>query len=207
MLQRLGYAACEGPTTVYLWPQDQQQERPLVLRLIVLRQGKRAMYLLTNVLDEEALAVEQAALLYEMRWGVEVFYRSFKQTLGRRKLLSHTPEAARLELAWGVVGLWLLGVMSVAAIVARGGDPLSWSVALARKGVRAALREPGPRGRRLADQLAEAVQDGYQRLGRKKARDWPHKKREKPPGAPKIREATAQEVKKAKRVRAKKEAA
>jgi hypothetical protein len=207
LLTRLGYAASEGPTTVYLWPGDHQQEAPLVLRLIVLRQGRRAMYLLTNVLDEGALPVPSAALLYEMRWGVEVFYRSFKQTLGRRQLLSRTPEAARLELAWGVLGLWLLGVMSVAAIVARGGDPLSWSVARARTCVRAALRGPAQRGRRGAGLLAAAVQDGYQRLRSKKARDWPHKKRAKPPGAPKIREATAQEVKKAKRVRAKQEAA
>jgi hypothetical protein len=203
LLTRLGCAACEGPATVYLWPEGHHREPPLALRLIVLGQGKQAMYLLTDVLDEAALPVPSAALLYEMRWGVEVFYRSFKQTLGRRKLLGHTPEAARLELAWGVLGLWLLGVMSVAAIVARGGDPLGWSVALARKRVRAALRGPDRRGRRLAGLLAEAVQDGYRRLGRKEARDWPHKKREKPPGAPKIREATAQEVNKAKRVQAK----
>ena len=80
-------------------------------------------------------------------------------------------------------------------------------MALARKRVRAALRGPGQRSPRLAGLLAGAVQDGYQRPGSNKARDWPHKKREEPPGAPKIREATAQEVKKAKRVRGKQEAA
>ncbi len=142
-----------------------------------------------------------------MRWGVEVFYRGLKQTLGRRKMLSRTPEAAEMELAWAVMGLWLLGIMSVSAIVERGGDPLSWSVALARKNVRAALRGPSRRGRRLPELLATAVKDNYQRLGSKKARDWPHKKREKPPGAPKIREATEQEVNKAKRLREKLEAA
>jgi hypothetical protein len=205
--RRLGYAACEGPATVYLWPEAHHDEPPLTLRLIVLGQGRRAMYLLTDVLDEAALPAPAAALLYEMRWGVEVFYRSFKQTLGRRRLLGRTPEAARLELAWGVIGLWLLGVMSVAAIVARGGGPLSWSVALARRQVRQALREPGRRGQPLARELAGAVQDGYRRSGSKKARDWPHKKCEKPPGAPKIREATAQEIKRAKRVRVKQEAA
>jgi Transposase DDE domain len=203
LLQRLGYAEHEGPTTVYLWPEHQHQQPPLVLRLIVLRQGKESMYLLTNVLDEKALSEANAALLYEMRWGVEVFYRSFQQTLNRQKLRSHNPEAARLELAWGIVGLWLLGLLSVAAIVERGGDPLSWSVALARKKVRAALRGPTERGPRWPELLAAAVQDGYERLGSKKARDWPHQKREKPPGAPKIREATAQEVKKAQRLRAK----
>jgi hypothetical protein len=207
LLRKLGYAEHEGPTTVYLWPEDHQQELPLTLRLIELHKGKKSMYLLTNVLDEEALSLADAALLYEMRWGVEVFYRGLKQTLGRRKLLSRTPEAAQMELAWAVLGLWLLGIMSVAAIVERGGDPLSWSVALARKNVRAALRGPTIRGPRLPELLATAVKDGYQRLGSKKARDWPHKKREKPPGAPKIREATEQEVNKAKRLRAKLKAA
>ncbi len=207
LLRKLGYAEHEGPSTVYLWPEDHQQELPLTLRLIELRKGKKSMYLLTNVLDEDALSLADAALLYEMRWGVEVFYRGLKQTLGRRKMLSRTPEAAEMELAWAVMGLWLLGIMSVSAIVERGGDPLSWSVALARKNVRAALRGPSRRGRRLPELLATAVKDNYQRLGSKKARDWPHKKREKPPGAPKIREATEQEVNKAKRLREKLEAA
>jgi hypothetical protein len=207
LLRKLGYAECEGPSTVYLWPEDHQQELPLTLRLIVLRKGKQSMYLLTNVLDEGALPLKDAALLYEMRWGVEVFYRGLKQTLARRRLLSRTPEAAEMELAWAVMGMWLLGVMSVAAIVERGRDPLSWSVALARKNVRAALRGPTLGGPRLPELLAAAVKDNYQRLGSKKARDWPHKKREKPPGPPRIREATEQEVNKAKQLRAKSEAA
>jgi hypothetical protein len=210
LLQRLGYVRHEGPATVYLWPENHQDQAPLVLRLVVLRRGKQALYLLTNVLSEAALPRESAALLYEMRWGVEVFYRSFKQTLGRRKMLSRTPQACRLELGWAVLALWLLGVMSVAALIARGADPLCWSVALARKAVRAALREPAPgRARRpaWAERLAEAVRDDYRRSGSKPARNWPHKKREKPPGEPKIRQATAAEVKRAIRFQDKQEAA
>jgi hypothetical protein len=201
LLTQLGYARYEGPATVYLWPEGHQDQAPLVLRLIVRRRGKQAMYLLTNVLDEAALPEAEVGLLYEMRWGVEVFYRAFKQTLNRRKLLSRTPAACLLELAWGVVGLWVLGLLSVSAILERGGDPLSWSVALARKRVRQALRGTAARPGAWADDLADAVQDGYARAGSKKARDWPHRKREKPPGAPKIREATAAEVQRAQRMR------
>ncbi len=75
LLRKLGYAEHEGPSTVYLWPEDHQQELPLTLRLIELRKGKKSMYLLTNVLDEGRLvAGGRALLLYEMRWGVEVFF-------------------------------------------------------------------------------------------------------------------------------------
>ena len=123
-------------------------------------------------------------------------------------MLSRGPGQAQEELAWAVLGLWLLGVMSTAALIARGADPLSWSVAAARRRLRRAVRGAGgderPRGRvSLVAELAEAVKDGYQRQGSKKARNWPHKKREKPPGDPNIREATPQEVRRAKRLRAK----
>ena len=200
LLSKLGYAVREQGSTVYLWPQDRQDQPPLVMRLIVLPRGRKKMYLLTNVADATELSDESAAVLYEMRWGVELFYRSWKQTLCRRKMLSHTPEAARLELSWGVLGLWLLGMMSVSAILRRGGDPLAWSVALARKHVRQTMRRAVSdrrRGTSLSEQLAQATQDGHERLGSKKARNWPHKKREKPPGEPKIMLATAEQIQRA----------
>lgn len=211
LLQKLGYAVREGRWTVYLWPEKHRQRAPLVLRLIVLPQGKKhKMYLLTNVRDAAALPVADAAVLYEMRWGVEVFYRSTKQTLARRKMLSRTPEAARVELTWAILGIWLLGVMSVAGILAQGGDPLAWSVALARRHVRRAMRRAVSDQRcreSLTAQLAAATQDAYERHGSKKARDWPHKKREKQPGAPKIVPASAQQIRRAKRLRTKELAA
>ena len=153
------------------------------------------MCLLTNVFDAERLSDETAAILYRMRWGVELFYRSYKQTLRQRKLRSKSPRMARWELHWGMTALLLLGLMSVAAIVGRGRDPLSWSVAQALRVVRQAMRSPRPwRGRGdLEKRLAEAVKDGYRRQSSKTAHDYPRKKRESPPGAPKIRPATERE--------------
>ena len=112
----------------------------MVLRLIERRDGKKKMYLVTNVLDKKALSEKSAGVLYEMRWGVEVFYRSLKQTLEKRRMLSRTPAAARCELTWAMLGLWLLGLMTVATILARGGDPLRWSAAKARDRVRRSMR-------------------------------------------------------------------
>ena len=208
LLRKLGYWEHEDRDTVYLWPDNRQDRPPLVLRLLVLGQGRRRMHLLTNVLDAKALPPAAAAALYEMRWGVEVFYRTTKQTLQKRKMLSRTPAAARSELMWAVLGVWLLGLMSVGAIVERGGDPLRWSAAAARRQVRRCMqRAQGQRrpGRTLQDELAAALRDDYERTGRKKARDWPHKKREKPPGNPKITLASKQEIRRAKKVKHKNE--
>jgi len=52
---------------------------PLVLRLIVLRRGEQEVYLLTNVLDPKRLSDEDAGVLYEMRWGIEVFQADYDE--------------------------------------------------------------------------------------------------------------------------------
>src|SRR5438445_13143855 len=119
-----GYDRNEGRDLVYLWPEKNWHEPPVVLRLIERRDGKKKMFLVTNVLDKKSLSDESAAVFYEMRWGVEVFYRSLKQTLRKRKMLSHSPTAAKCELTWAMFGMWLLGLMRVAGIMARGADPL-----------------------------------------------------------------------------------
>jgi len=119
----------------------------LVLRLIERRHGTKKMYLVTNVLDKKQLSEKSAGVFYEMRWGVEVFYRSLKQTLEKRRMLSRTPEAAQCELTWALFGLWLLGLMTVARIVRHGGDPLGWSAAQARNRVRRSTRAKYQAGR------------------------------------------------------------
>ena len=211
LLSELGYAQIEGDRTVYLWPQKFQKQNapPLALRLIRLPRDGKTIYLVTN-LREESLRREQASVLYEMRWGVEVFYRSMKQTLAHRQMRSGAPAQARMELEWTMVGLQLLGLLSVEPILARGKDPLSWSVALSVRAVRRAMRDrPPTRARRVGLQsaLGDAVQDEYDRQGPKAARDWPHKKNDPPAGPPKIRKANLVEVQRAKRIRETKQAA
>jgi len=190
---------------VWLWPEKQRSRPPLVLRLIRLKRvspKQKEMCLLTNVFDREQLPDETAAILYRMRWGVELFYRSYKQTLNQRRLRSKSPRAARWELHWGMTALLLLGLMSVASIVRRGRDPLSLSVAQALRVVRQAMGSPRRwRGRGdLGVQLAQAVKDEYRRRSSKTAHDWPRKKNERPPGTPKTRAATEDESRLAQRV-------
>jgi hypothetical protein len=104
-----------------------------------------------------------------------------------------------------MLGLWLLGLLTVECLVAKRVDPLCWSVAQARNAVRRAMRATLRRNRRclLLRDLAAAVKDKYKRHGEKSARDYPRKKREKPPGPPKIQSASMKERLRAKQLKQK----
>lgn len=202
LLKELGWVKRHGEETVFLWPKKHRRQEPMVLRLIELRRGDQKVYLLTN-LAAESLGHRQAAVLYGMRWGVEVFYRSLKQTLEHRTMLSHAPRQAQAELAWSLVGLQLMGLMSVREMIAQDVDPLGWSVAATRNLIRHAMhlhpqRRMGARG--WQKRLAACRKDGYVRTHDKKSREWPDRKRSRPPGPPKITIASAKEVQQAQQV-------
>ena len=210
LLTELGYDSHERRGLVYLWPQKFRHQPPLVLRLIKLSRGPKTIYLLTNVLSAK-LSDRQASTLYEMRWGVEVFYRSYKQTLDRRAVMSRTPATALVEVAATMLGLWLLGMLTVRRLALRGVDPLRWSVARARNAVRRAMRAPlrnpplshSRRSNSLDQLLRLAWRDCYPRRSSKTARNYPRKKRERPPGPPKIKKATTLERRLAKQLKQK----
>jgi hypothetical protein len=107
LLKKLGCVReCAG--RVYLWPDRpaRQGQPPLVLRLVVAQGGKHPVYLVTSVLAKKDLSDRQLIELYQARWGIEVFYRTFKRTLGRHKLRSASPENAQLELDWSLTAIW-----------------------------------------------------------------------------------------------------
>lgn len=198
LLRRFGYGVREDRATVYLWPQAKQKGEPLVLRLIRIRDGDKQRCLLTTILDPTALSNAEANTLYCLRWKVEVSFRSLKQTMRHRKMLSTAAANARVELDWAMVGLWLLGLMAVERVDLV--DKGRISVAVALRSVRTWMRRRSgrPPAGGLRDALRVAVLDRHKRTRPKTARAWPHKKREKPPGIPKVRMATQTEVLKAK---------
>lgn len=197
LLTKLGYRVREfDDGLVWLWPDGARGKglEPLTLRLITVDGGRRGtLYLLTDVLDPTRLSDPDAGRLYAMRWGVELLYRSLKQTMRRRKMPSGSPAHAVVELDWSVVGLWVLGLANAEA----SGDVRRASVAQTLRRVRAAM---AGRGGNLRAALAGARRDDYRRHRAKAARHWPHKKREKRPGAPKARTATEAEVLQAQRL-------
>jgi hypothetical protein len=190
LIRKLGLSAEEKEDgIVWVWPLDQQRKNqpPVALRWIrVIDERGRTMHLLTNILDPVQLTDATAAMLYKMRWGIEVLYRSLKQTLARRKMLSDSPRNARMELTWSVLGLWALLLVKAR----RCKHAVMQGVAQALRVVRRGMAKADLNIERALSRLKP---DRYTRRNPKKARHWPHKKKESPPGEPEARNATEAE--------------
>jgi hypothetical protein len=177
---------------VWLWPKYAQKRRqkPLALRLIRVDLAKgRRMYLLTSVLDAKLLPWAQAASLYRRRWGIELCYRTLKQTLEKRKLQARAPTQACQELIGLIAGLAILGFLTCKQVRKAGGQVWKWSAAAAFKIARRLLARGGS-----WSALSKALIDDYVR-GRKTRCRWPRQKQiDKPPGRPHLRQATASQI-------------
>jgi Transposase DDE domain len=204
LLESLGYRYEIAGQTVYLWPQDQQQQQqpPLKFRLIVLQKPDRQpVYLVTSVLVSDQLTDEEAGQFYRQRWEIEVFYRTTKQTLQHHRLRSRTPENCYQELTWIMLGVWLLKLMTLDKLIAAGHPPQDLSPARARNIVRRVIhnQRPCPRSTcALSLLLAGCRKDNYVRLGPKATRSYPRKKRHQSPGPPKIKPPTPKQIQQAK---------
>jgi hypothetical protein len=212
LLKKLGHAK-EHQGTVYLWPDEKQKDEqpPLVLRLVRLTKGRgtrrKCVYLLTSVTDRRKMSDKEAGRIYKMRWAVEVMYRSLKQAMRRRKVLSASPDRAGLELDWAVMSMWVLGLLCAGEQSNTRAGPGRWSVAKALRVVRKALRRPdgkcpgGAAGLRHRLRLAVRPKEDLRRTALdKKARHRRDKKKDKPPGKPKARKARKPEVEAAKQL-------
>ena len=163
------------------------------MRLIVLQRDGKRVYLLTHVLESPRLSRSMAGELYRARWGIEVAFRGLKQTLARRQVLARTPEIGAMELAANILALALL--LLYAALV-MGVRVIRLSVADALRAIRRAMARvrDGHSCSTLGEDLWSAVCDDYLRRSSKRARDWPHKKKERPPGCPKLRRLKGREI-------------
>ena len=184
---------------IWLWPKRQSTVPPCVLRLLRVKRGRQEVYLVTNVLEASQLTRAQAAEIYRRRWGIEVTYRSVKQTLNRSTWLSRTPSTVLAEHQGTLLGFWILQVMSLEELSQQRLDPRRWSPAQARDACRRVLRHVdhsrAENQRTWRDQLAQSVCDGYRRLRPKRARDWPHKKHDPPLQPPRIVKLTTSQRK------------
>lgn len=190
LLRDLGYVR-RRHGLVYLWPDAVAAKHlpPLPLRLVVVHNGKHPVYLVTDILDVKELSDDDVATIYRHRWGIEVYYRSFKQTFHRRKLRSYKAQHAQVELDWAMAGLWAACLYAQHCGRMR---PQRLSVAGVLRAFRRAIHHYAVRpkeGQDLTTRLAHAVIDDYARRN-KSSRDYPRKKQEKPPGRPQITAAT-----------------
>lgn len=192
LLKKLGVAT-ESHGTIYLWPDKmaKRKQPPLVLRLVVVHDGRQSWYLVTSVRNPKRLSDRQIADIYYRRWRIELFFRHFKQTFGRAKLRSHKAEHAECEAQWSLLGLWAmllhtqiqqqetenLGVLSVSRVLQAFGQAIDEYKC-----------RPEP-GKSLTEQLRKARVDPYRRRN-KASRNYPRKKYESQPKPPRITNAT-----------------
>ncbi len=204
LLRQLGYAR-ESSGTVYLWPDyaARKQQPPLVLRLVVAHNGRHPVYLVTSLLSKTDCSDQQILELYSRRWGIELFFRTFKQTFGRRKLRSTTPDNAEVEMHWSLLGLWAMSLYALVQATKRGVEPRRLSAAqllLAFRRILRDYRHPIERGHSLCNLLGQAVIDAYTRP-HKNSRNYPRKKQDSPPGPPHIATATTAQRQRAKQLK------
>ena len=205
LLRKLGYAK-ESYGIVYCWPNKAASKRqlPLRLRLVSLKLGRTPIYLVTNVLSEQALSDAAICQLYKLRWGIEVQFRTLKQTFGRCQLLSRTPDRALRELDWSLLGLWMIQLFALKAQGPLGLPPSRSSPAQAIRAIRTAFHEWSEvpqKGSSLKSKLQQSLTDTYSRTKKsKQARYRPANKDKPHAGKPKVLNATQQQKRQLKQI-------
>jgi hypothetical protein len=208
LLTNLGYTQ-ESRGTVYLWP-DYMASRslpPLVLRLIRVTNDNKTIYLVTNT-EEEYLSEQEAAEIYRRRWGIEVFFRTFKQTFEKGKLKCTGSVNVALELEWSLLGLW--------AMCLYGKEEIGKCYEISRlspvKVIRAFEKtcreyrcDPKEKSYRLQKLLGKAVKDNYCRRGPKTNKEYPRQAQRTPTGEPQLESATKKQRNTAKQLKIKNE--
>jgi hypothetical protein len=199
LLKKLGYTR-ERDQTVYLWPNAvaKKQLPPLMLRAVWVHDGKQPMCLMTDIQSTRRLSDRQIAEIYKARWGIEVFFRTFKQTFGRRKLRSHAAENARLEIDWSLVGLWSVCLLAQRELIRSGRAPSQLSPASAIKAIQQVMHHyrirPEHASETLWAMLCSALRDDYERTSSKTARNYPRQKKRERIGVPKLALATQSQI-------------
>jgi len=191
LLRKLGYVR-ESHGIVYCWPSKAAHENqpPLVLRLLSMKFGRTPVFLVTNILERRELPNAAACQLYRMRWGIELQFRTLKQTFRRTKLRSKTPERALRELDWSLLGLWMIQLFAVKEQIAIDQPPEHSSAALAIDAIRRAFHDwsqTPTNGHDLKSKMRDATTDHYKRTKKSKQARYRPANQDKPSaGKPKI---------------------
>jgi hypothetical protein len=198
LLEDLGFHTEEKKGIVYCWPNEAMRKQlpPLVLRLVKCRLSrKKKVWLLTSVLDEEELTHQDILSLYQQRWGIELEFRSLKQTFARRTLRSRKSERALVEMEWSILAMTVIELFALKQqLREKNATPEQLSFAESLRAVRRSLQHLHHRPEHVPDfetLLREALVDNYERGNSKSARYKPNKKDKPSCGLPKVTQATA----------------
>jgi hypothetical protein len=189
---------CEG--RVYYWSDKAQKKRlpPIPARLFCVRDKKRKVnvWLLTNVISSKHLSLSDASRFYRWRWENEGYFRTYKRTLAKVKLLSRTLREVHREAEASMIATQLLLAQGARALPKAKAEEDPRVMCSPRKVLLEIRRELngrlGSRRRsKFSDRLKQCSREKRQRTSPKATREWPRRKEHKPPGPPKILKLTA----------------
>ena len=178
----------------YYWPQTIRDAGlpPIRGRLIRIRGRKRkvSVWLFTNVEDQRRLPVRLASKLYRCRWESEGFFRTYKRTLGKVKFHSRTLRLLHREVEASMIATQLLlcqGALMMPEIpeASSNEEPTMCSPRKVLLEIRAELRS-SKINPDYGQRLAKAQRERRPRTSPKQKREWPGRKKHKPPKQPKL---------------------
>lgn len=144
--------------------------------------------MLTNVLDSAKLPLPLAAFFYRLRWESEGFFRTYKRTLKKVKLMSRTVRLIHREAEATMIATQLLlcqGALALPAAKTSDEIPLSCSPRRVLLEIRRDIRELSfPHD--FTHRLMKAHRDRRPRKTAKQKREWPRRKTHTPPKPPNL---------------------
>ena len=183
---------------VYYWPDRAQKKRlaPVEARLLCVRDKKRKVdvWLLTDVISSKQLSLSDANRFYRWRWENEGYFRTYKRTLAKMKLMSRTLREVHREAEASMIATQLLLAQGARALP--NGQAEEPRVLCSPRKVLLEIRRElsGRLGSRrqgtFLGRLKECFREMRQRSSPKATRSWPRRKDHKPPGPPKVLKLT-----------------
>lgn len=93
---------------VYLNKKDSKYYGKALRRIVVYREDKKPIVLVTNELEE---AAEEIAEAYKTRWQIELFFKWIKQNLKIKRFLGQSENAVKLQILTALITYLLLWIM------------------------------------------------------------------------------------------------
>jgi hypothetical protein len=178
LLKNLGHTK-RGDGIVCLWTNEaaKRHEPPIVLRLIEVKNERGSMFLVTNVMNQKDLSNTLMKRLYTLRWGIELQFRTTKQTFGLGKLRSRNADHALAELEWSLIALTMIQLLAIREQIKIDVPPDRTSVAQALTAIRYAIQRwgmPVSKSESLTVKLRQSTKDSYRRQKSKQSRQQPN---------------------------------
>jgi hypothetical protein len=184
---------------VIYWPKEAQEKSPtalpaplpaLRLRLIRIRarNKKNDVWLLTNVLDSKRLPRDLAGKFYRWRWESEGFFRTYKRTLSKVKLMNRTLALVHREAEGSLLAAQLLLAQGVAALGSSECSARGVLRVIRNEMSRTIAQGSGPRQWGRYDQRIREARREHRpnRTSAKVTRHWPRRGPHKPPKQPRL---------------------